>query len=163
MTKLGSVGHPIATVAAVALAVLLGAAVVPASDQAAGPARDFRSWTHTKTMVIVDRSNGLYGMHNIYANDVALATLKSGGTYKNGAEFAVSFHELETKDGGTTQGKKIKVGFMRKDAKAATTDGWIYSALGPDGQPKPIDPVKACFECHKKAKDSDFIFSRYID
>ena len=25
--------------------------------------------------------------------------------------------------------------------------------------PKEIDPVKACFECHKKAKDTDYIFS----
>jgi hypothetical protein len=29
--------------------------------------------------------------------------------------------------------------------------------------PKEIDPVKACFGCHKKAKDSDYIFSKYID
>ncbi len=114
-------------------------------------------------MVIVDRSNGLYGIHNVYANDIALPTLKGGGTYREGAAFAVSFHELETKDGGTAPGKKIKVGFMRKDGKAAKTDGWIYAAVGPDGLPKEIDPVKACFECHKKAKDSDFIFSKYID
>lgn len=163
MKKTTRLGYPIATVAGIGLALLLGAAVVPASENAAGPAGDFRSWTHTKSMVIVDRGNGLYGMHNIYANDIALPTLKAGGAYKDGAEFAVSFHELDTKDGGTTQGKKIKVGFMRKDAKAAKTDGWVYSALGPDGLPKEIDPVKACFECHKKAKDSDFIFSGYID
>ena len=127
------------------------------------PPGDFRSWTHTKSMVIVDRSNGLYGIHNIYANNIALPIMKAGGSYKEGAEFACSFHELETKDGGTTQGKKIKVGFMKKDGKATKTDGWIYSALGPDGMPKEIDPVKACFECHKKAKDNDYIFSKYID
>lgn len=163
MKKITPPGYSIRIAVGIGLAVLLGAAVVPAAEKAAGPAADFRSWTHTKSMVIVDRSNGLYGMHNVYANDIALATLKGGGSYKEGAEFAVSFHELETKDGGMTQGKKIKVGFMRKDAKAAGTDGWIYSALGPDGSPKEIDPVKACFECHKKAKDSDFIFSKYID
>ncbi len=148
--------------AGIGLAVLLGAVVTGASEKSIA-ARDFRSWTHTKSMIIVDRSNGLYGIHNVYANDIALSTLKEGGRYKEGAEFAVSFYELETRDGGTTQGKKIKVGFMRKDAKAAKTDGWSYSALGPDGAPKEIDPVKACFECHKKAKDSDFIFSKYID
>jgi hypothetical protein len=70
---------------------------------------------------------------------------------------------LETKDGGTTQGKKIKVGFMRKDGSAKKTGVWVYSAAGPDGMPKEIDPVKACFECHKKAKDTDSVFSRYID
>ena len=135
MKKIGSIGSPIRIAAGIGLAVLLGAAAAPAAEKAAGPAADFRSWTHTKSMVIVDRSNGLYGMHNVYANSIALRTLKEGGTYGEGAEFAVSFHELETKDGGTTQGRKIKVGFMRKDEKAAKTDGWIYSALGPDGMP----------------------------
>ncbi len=163
MKKIASPGYPIRIAVGIGLAVLLAAAVVPASEKMVGTAGDFRSWTHTKSMVIVDRSNGLYGMHNVYANDIALPTLKDGGSYKEGAEFAVSFHELETKDGGTAQGKKIKVGFMRKDARAAKTDGWNYSALGPDGLPKEIDPVKACFECHKKAKDSDFIFSKYVD
>jgi len=163
MKKIASIGYRVRTVFGIGLAVLLGAAVAPASEKMVGHAADFRSWTHTKSMVIVDRSNGLYGMHNVYANNIALPTLKEGGAYKDGAEFAVSFHELETKDGGTTQGKKIKVGFMRKDEKAAKTDGWIYSALGPDGLPKEIDPVKACFDCHKKAKDSDFIFSKYVD
>lgn len=163
MKKNGSEGCQVRTVVVIGLAVVLGATVVPASGRMSGPAGEFRSWTHTKSMIIVDRSNGLYGIHNIYANQIALPALKEGGNYKQGAEFAVSFHELETKDGGTAQGKKIKVGFMRKDEKATTTDGWIYSALGPDGSPKEIDPVKACFECHKKAKESDYIFSKYVD
>ena len=163
MKKIGSTGYRFRIVVCIGLAVLMGATVVPASENMAGPAGDFRSWTHTKSMIIVDRSNGLYGIHNIYANNIALPIMKAGGSYKDGAEFACSFHELETKDGGTTQGKKIKVGFMRKDGKATKTDGWIYSALGPDGMPKEIDPVKACFECHKKAKDTDYVFSKYID
>lgn len=163
MKKFRSAGYAIRMIVCIGLAVLLGATVVPASENVAGPAGDFRSWTHTKSMVIVDRSNGLYGIHNIYANNLALPILKAGGSYKDGAEFACSFHELETKDGGTTQGKKIKVGFMKKDGKAVKTDGWIYSALGPDGMPKEIDPVKACFECHKKAKDTDYVFSKYIE
>lgn len=163
MKKIGSKGFLVRIVVCIGLAVVLGATVVPASGKSVAPGGDFRSWTHTKSMVIVDRSNGLYGMHNVYANDIALPTLKEGGNYKEGAEIACSFHELETKDGGTTQGKKIKVGLMKKDAKATKTDGWIYSALGPDGMPKEIDPVKACFECHKKAKDTDYVFSRYID
>ncbi len=162
MRKAGSPGSPMPAVVGAGLAVLLCGAV-SASDQAVGPAAAFRSWTHTKSMVIVDRTNGLYGIHNIYANDIALPTLKQGGRYKEGAAFAVSFYELETRDGGTSPGRKIKVGFMRKDAGAAKTDGWSYSALGPDGLSKEIDPVTACLECHRKAKDSDFIFSKYVD
>jgi hypothetical protein len=163
MERFGITGYRIRVVVCIGLAAVLGASVVPASGKMEGPAGDYRSWTHTKSMIIIDRGNGLYGIHNIYANNIALPTLKEGGVYKEGAEFACSFHELETKDGGTAQGKKIKVGLMKKDGGAKKTDGWIYSALGPDGTPKEIDPVKACFECHKKAKDTDYVFSRFID
>lgn len=163
MNKAGSNICSMWIAVSIVLAVALCTAVVPASGKTAGPVGDFRSWTHTQSMVIVDRSNGLYGIHNIYANDIALPTLKKNGSHREGAEFAVTFHELVTKDGGTVQGKRIKVGFMKKDGKASKTGGWIYSALGPDGLPKEIDPVKACFECHKKAEAREYIFSGYID
>ena len=28
----------------------------------------YRSWTHVKSMVITDKSHGLYGFHNTYGN-----------------------------------------------------------------------------------------------
>jgi hypothetical protein len=52
---------------------------------------------------------------------------------------------------------------MKKDKQATKTGGWAYSALEPDGKIKEIDPVKACFECHARAEETDYIFSRYID
>lgn len=163
MNRIGTAGRAVRMIVRTVLFLMTVVAVGLAAEMTAGPSEDFRAWTHTKSMVIVDRSNGLYGIHNIYANDIALPTLKKGGSYRDGAEFAASFHEVETKDGGMAQGKRIKTGFMRKDVKATKTDGWIYSARGSDGTPKEIDPVKACFECHAKAKDSDFIFSRYVE
>jgi hypothetical protein len=86
MKKSGSTGYRIRIVVCIGLAVVLGATVVPASGKIVGPAGDFRSWTHTKSMIIVDRSNGRYGIHNIYANDIALPTLKEGGNYKDRME-----------------------------------------------------------------------------
>lgn len=125
---------------------------------------DFRSWAHTKSMVIPDKGHGLYGFHNIYANDTALPTLRKGGTYEQGAAFVVSFYEVVVDGGATVQGKKIQDLLMVKDSKADRTGGWTYAAFGPDGKPLQVDPVKACYECHEQgAKDRDFIFSKYVE
>lgn len=146
------------------VAVMLAATLGVAGTKGAILPKDFRSWAHTKSMVIADKSHGLYGFHNIYANDKALPTLKKGGAYKDGSAFVVSFYEVLTDGGATIQGKKTQDLLMVKDSKAAKTGGWIYAAFGPDGKPLDIDPVKACFECHEKgAKAGDFIFSKYVD
>jgi len=145
-------------------AVFLAATLGIAGMKEASLPKDFRSWTHTKSMVIPDKSHGLYGFHNIYANDKALPTLKEGGTYKEGSAFVVSFYDVVTEGGATVQGKKLQDVLMVKDKKAAKTGGWIYAAFGPDGKSLDIDPVKACYECHVQgAKKTDFIFSKYVD
>ncbi len=163
MKKFGSIGDAVRTAVSAGLVVLLQVAFAQAGENAAGSPDDFRSWVHTKSMIVVDRNNGLFGFHNVYANEIALPTLKKGGGYREGAVLAVSIHELEAKEGGTVQGKKIKTGFMRKDRTAVATGGWRYSILGPDGKEKDIDPVKACHECHARAGETDCVFSRYVE
>lgn len=154
----------IAATATVLAVVFLAATLVIAGTNGASLPLDFRSWTHTKSMVIPDKSHGLYGFHNIYANDEALQTLREGGKYEDGSVFVVSFYEVVTEDGATVQGKKLKDLLMFKAEKAAKTGGWIYAAFGPDGKSLDIDPVKACYECHYRgAKKTAFIFSKYVD
>lgn len=146
--------------AGICLAVTTGVAGMKGSSLP----KDFRSWTHTKSMVIPDKSHGLYGFHNIYANDKALPTLKKGGTYKEGSAFVVSFYDVVADGGATVQGKKLQDVLMIKDKGATKTGGWRYSAFGADGKALDIDPVKACYECHEQgAKKADYIFSKYID
>jgi len=146
------------------IVVVLAATLALAGEMGAALPKDFRSWTHTKSMVIPDKSHGLYGFHNIYTNDAALPTLKEGGTYKEGSAFVVSFYDVVVEGGTTVTGKKIQDVLMVKDKEATGTGGWIYAAYGPDGKPLQIDPVKACYECHEKgAKATDFVFSKYVD
>ena len=57
---------------AAALAVPFAASALTAGEKTAALPKDFRAWTHTKSMVIPDKSHGLYGFHNIYANKAAL-------------------------------------------------------------------------------------------
>lgn len=156
--------HRVVTSAIGAAGIFLAAAIAVAGVKGASLPKDFRSWTHTKSMVIPDKSHGLYGFHNVYANDKALPTLKKGGTYKEGAAFVVSFYDVAVDGGATSQGKKLKDVMMVKDKGATKTGGWSYSAFGADGKALEIDPVKGCYECHEKgAKNTDFVFSKYVD
>lgn len=126
--------------------------------------KGWRSFTHVKSMVIPDKNHGLYGFHHIYVNGKGVMTLKKGGMYPEGAVFVGVFYDVVTeKDGSITQGKKLFSVFMRKDARAAETGGWRYAAFGPDGKFLDKDYKKECYECHLSAKDSDYIFSKFIE
>lgn len=154
------------TLAALSCTLLLGlsfSAGALASEKGVKLPKDFREWTHTKSMVIPDKSHGLYGFHNIYANDKALKTLQAGGTYKDEAAFVVSFYEVVDKDGMVTQGKKLMDVLMEKDKKAEKTGGWVWAAFDADGRAKAIDPVKDCYECHVPAAEKDYVFHSYVE
>lgn len=157
--------HPLRLVtAATAFALCLApAAGALASEKGVKLPKDFREWTHTKSMVIPDKSHGLYGFHNIYANEKAVKTLKAGGTYKEEAAFVVSFYEVVDKDGMVSQGKKLMDVLMEKDKKAEKTGGWVWAAFDADGKAKAIDPVKDCYECHVPVAEKDYVFHSYVE
>jgi hypothetical protein len=145
--------------AAAVLSVVAASVALAASSRA-----QFRSWAHVKSMVITDKSHGLYGFHNVYADPAALKALKGGTAYPEGAQFAVSFYEVTTDGPMVSQGKKLMDTFMRKDAASKATGGWVFEAAGPDGKPLAIDAAKACFECHAGgAKATGLVFSKYVD
>ena len=55
--------------------------------------KDFRKWTHVKSMVIFDptqdkRYQGFEGLHNVYVNDIGWPALERGKTYPDGSMFA---------------------------------------------------------------------------
>lgn len=154
------------TLTAVSCTLILGVSFATgalASEKDVKLPKDFREWTHTKSMVIPDKSHGLYGFHNIYANDKALKTLKAGGTYKDEAAIVVSFYEVVDKDGMVTQGKKLMDVLMEKDKKAEKTGGWVWAAFDADGKAKAIDPVKDCYECHVPMAEKDYVFHSYVE
>ena len=148
-----------------AVAAVLSLVTATAALAATLPrAAEFRRWTHVKSMVITDKSHGLYGFHNIYADPAALKALKAAEAYPEGAQFAVSFYEVTTDGPMFGQGKKLMDAFMRKDLNAKATGGWAFGASGPDGKPLAIDVAKACFECHANgAKATGLVFSKYLE
>ncbi len=126
--------------------------------------RGWRTFVHVKSMVIPDKSHGLYGFHHIYVNQKGLDALKKGDMYPEGTIFIGVFYDVVTeKDGSINQGKKLFYVLMKKDKKATDTGGWRYAAFGPDGKYLEKDVKKECYECHTAAKDSDYVFSKFID
>ncbi len=126
--------------------------------------KGWRSFTYVKSMVIPDKNNGLYGFHDIYVNGKGLKALKSGETYPEGTTFVGVFYDVVTeKDGSIQQGKKLFAVVMKKNAMARDTGGWQYGAFGPEGKLLEKDYRKECYECHTAAKESDFIFSKFLE
>jgi hypothetical protein len=148
--------------AAAILGTTLLAVQTLAGDQALP--KDYRSWTHVKSMVITDKGHGLYGFHNVYANAKALDALRSEKAHAKGAEYVVSFYEVAGEGAMLSQGKKIMDAYMRKDTAAKDTGGWVFAAFGPDRKPMQMDVVKGCYECHAGgAKETDLVFSKFVD
>ncbi len=126
--------------------------------------KDWRNFIHVKSMVIPDKNHGLYGFHHIYVNKTGLQTLKKGGLYPEKTIFIGVFYDVITeKDGSIHQGKKLFYVLMKKDKRAVDTGGWIYAAFDADGKYMDKDVKKECYDCHTGAKDSDFVFSKFVD
>ncbi|MCC7382908.1 MAG: cytochrome P460 family protein [Deltaproteobacteria bacterium] len=145
---------------ALALTISIGAAAWAKGGVLELPG-DYRSWPHAKSMVISDKSNGLYGFHHVYVQPRALKTYKAGGKHAEGSMLAVTFYEVVTEAGTVTQGPLKMIALMKKDKAASETGGWRYGAFGPDGKALEIDVKTGCYDCHTAKKDRDFIFSEY--
>ncbi len=125
--------------------------------------REWRSYTHVKSMVIPDRNHELYGFHHIYVNNKGLKALLSKDEFPQRTIFVAVFYDVEIgKDGSLNQGKKLYYLLMIKDARAEETGGWIYAFFDRDGKYIEKDVEKECYDCHLSAKDSDYVFSKFI-
>lgn len=150
----------VATFASPVVAQIKGKGIMRGMQLPAG----WRNFVHVKSMVIPDKSHGLYGFHHIYINKKGLDTLKKGAMYPEGTMFVGVFYDVVTeKDGSINQGKKLFYVLMRKDSTAKDTGGWRYAAFDPDGKYMEKDVKKDCYECHTAAKESDYIFSKFIE
>ena len=153
---------PVLVVLAVA-AVLGGAAL--ADGSVLRLPKQFRSWSHIRSLAVLDPQHEMYGFHDGYANPAALQALRSKArpvSYPDGATFVVSIYEVVTKDGITRPGAKRRDVVQLKDRTAVASGGWRFAAFDPAGRPVPIDP-SSCFGCHARAKDADFVFATYAE
>jgi len=155
-----------ARLTAAAIAAAIGTLPALAAEPK-GPAlpRDYRTWTHVRSMVVTDADEGMYGFHNVYANPAALKALRAKGkpmVFPDGAQFVVSIFEVKQEKGLVVAGPKQRDVTQVKDSRAKATGGWRFASFDPSGKPIAIDAT-SCSGCHAHAAESDMVFTRYTE
>jgi len=126
----------------------------------------YRHWTLVKTMVIYGNQHPLFnqfgGLHNVYVNDLGMASLKQGKAYPDGTVFVFDLFDIRSAQGAIeTRGRKF-VAVMKKNAKLnASTGGWGWEVFQGDEQKGSLQDPKPCFDCHASQKRVDYVFSTY--
>jgi hypothetical protein len=126
----------------------------------------FRGWVHVKSAIITAahpaaQSEG--GIHHIYANAKAVAGY-SNGSFPEGA--VIVYELVQTSESGAviSEGARRRVDVMVKDSsKFKTTGGWGFHRFMGSSQTGDAvgDAAKTmCFDCHARATDHGFVFSR---
>ncbi len=126
----------------------------------------YRSWTHVKSMVIHPEhglADPFEGIHHVYANDAALAGLKSN-QYEDGAVLVFDLLSQVLGGGATQEGERKFIGVMEYDAERfAATGGWGFEAFAGNSKVERAvkDGGESCFACHQGVKEDNYVFSKY--
>jgi Cytochrome P460 len=121
----------------------------------------YRTWTVTRSFIEKEGSNS--GFHHYYANPQALEGFTTG-KFPDGAVLVDERLEVEQHGSGSFEGKRISVAVMKKDSRRhAETGGWGFDATLGDSQMlgAPAEVRAACYSCHSKQKDRDFVYSTF--
>ena len=128
---------------------------------------NMKEFRHVNTLVVPDKESPIHGIHHFYLSETGMETFMSmeeGKTYPNGTVFIGKvFKVTETDEGRYKEGDMAGITMMRKDSGSEMTKdtgGWHFVMFSPKGEAKDIDPVKACFQCHKPHEESDFVLSK---
>ena len=147
--------------------LILGVLSSRAQKKAAIPfPTGYRHWTLVKSMVIYGNQHPLFnqfgGLHNVYVNDLGVASLKQGKAYPDGTVFVFDLFDIRSAQGAIeTRGRKF-VAVMKKNAKLnASTGGWGWEVFQGDEQKGSLQDPKSCADCHASQKRVDYVFSTY--
>jgi hypothetical protein len=155
------------TVAAVGIraAILLSSLYAFADPGAAVPfPSNYREWTHVKTIFVGPRSKNFEqrgGFHHYYANQEAVEGYRSG-KFPDGAVIVDEGVYTREEGGVILEGARRSVEVMRKDSlRYGGTGGWGFDRYEgenlTDGAAAAVR--NACYSCHAKAQDRDFVYS----
>jgi hypothetical protein len=119
-------------------------------------------------MVIHDRAHPLFeafgGIHHVYVNAAGADAARAGAAYPDGSVLVFDLLEGKAEGGAITEGPRKFVAVMVKDATAyAPTGGWGFEAFRGDSRDQRVvtDAAAQCFACHRAARVTDHVFSRY--
>jgi Cytochrome P460 len=100
-------------------------------------------------------------IHHIYANEKALEGYRTGH-FPEGAVLIADWFILEEKVTGLVQGPRKSINVMFRAAHYSDTGGWGFEDFDKDSHTtRNVGPnaVQACFECHTRVKNREYVFS----
>jgi len=127
----------------------------------------YRAWVHVKSMVVMKghvHYDAFGGIHHVYANDKALAALKSGEPFPKGAVLVFDLLEEGIENGAIIEGSRKVIGVMEKDPdRFGETAGWGFEDFkqGDPNQRLVTDMREQCMPCHETQKAHDYVYSVY--
>jgi hypothetical protein len=159
----------------VALAALVLSNASAASDDGIAFPANYRDWVLYATYNEAGNRPELLAtgqLRELYATKATLDAAKTGGPLPDGTVLVrvrydvvrgANGEPIQDAQGRMTKARLLGFGVMQKrqGAKNAHLEGeWVYRGFTADGKPnaKGIQPA-ACFECHRAAKQEDFVFS----
>jgi hypothetical protein len=143
------------------IAFVLSLALLADSGQTVPFPAGYRNWTVTRSFIAKEGPNA--GFHHYYANPQALEGF-TDGKFPDGAVVVDERLEVDQNGGGSFEGKRISIAVMRKDSRLyPETGGWGFDAATGDSQvlSAPAGMRAACYGCHLKQKDRDFVYSTF--
>jgi hypothetical protein len=121
----------------------------------------YRTWAVTRSFIAKEGPNA--GFHHYYANPQALEGFATG-MFPDGAVLVDERLEVDQNERGSFEGKPIAINVMRKDSRLySDTGGWGFDGTLGDSQvlSGPANIRAACYGCHLKQKDRDFVYSTF--
>ena len=146
------------------IAIAAGVTAAAAAPLAEVPwPQGYRTWAHVKSAYVGPghpAAPKYEGLHNIYANDLAMQGYRSG-RFPVGAVIAYDQLAATVAPAAIEPARRKFVDVMRKGP-----DGWVFGEYSADGKTRLVTAaqgVKQCAECHARPGTQDGVFSRYKD
>lgn len=146
---------------ALAASFLVGVLAIARAEDGIPFPSAYRRWAHVKSAIVGPQSPLFAteaGIHHVYANEPALLGFRNGA-FPEGSILVYDLLETKDVDGMSIEWARRRVDVMVKQSgRFGDTGGWGFATFaGGSGTAAPHRP--ACFECHAKRKDRDFVFS----
>ncbi len=149
--------------------VLVTSHLAAAQSEIPAEIQPYRTWTKMNAIPLTDPSNPRAAPKNTFINlspDELREIIGSGGQVRKPfPDGTIIVRETIH----PTEGWAGLLFIQKKDSSTARTKGWVFSgfnraASNQPFQPFPIaDPVVRCLDCHAQVKNSDFVFTPFLN
>ena len=119
---------------------------------------NYKSWAFMPGTSEMDPGNGVHGeLITVYVSDDALSAIENNeGVMPNGS--------IILKEGYSSEGELREIVLMQKvDGFDPEHNDWYWAAYSPDGDVLTEGSQPACYNCHSRVKDNDYIFTAELN